>query len=138
MPDLGERELMLFNDSLERCGLRPGFIERFYEIFVGSSAEVAAKFRNTDMRQQVALLRVSLYGMMHASWGKPEGHAHLERIAMMHSRTGRAPIPPALYDLWLDCLLKAVREYDPWLDDATERAWRELLAPGIEFFKSRY
>jgi hemoglobin-like flavoprotein len=137
VPDLGERELMLFNDSLERCGLRPGFLQRFYQIFAGSSDEVAAKFRNTNMQQQAALLRVSLYLVMLASWGKPEGHAHLERIAKIHSRAGRA-IRPALYDLWLDCLLKAVREYDPWLDDETERAWREVMAPGIEFLKASY
>ena len=137
MPDLADRELMLFNDSFERCCLRPGFLQRFYQIFVGSSAEVARKFRNTDMRQQVALLRVSLYCVMLASWGKPEGHAHLERIAKIHSRAGH-DVSPALYDLWLDCLLRAVREYDPWLDGDTEQAWRQVLGPGIEFLKSRY
>ena len=137
MPDLSDRELMLFNDSFERCGLRPGFLERFYEIFVGSSDEIAGKFRDTDMRQQAALLRVSLYCVMLASWGKPEGHAHLERIAKIHSRTGRA-ISPDLYDLWLDSLLTAVREYDPSLDRDSEQAWRRVLAPGIEFLKSRY
>lgn len=137
MPDLSDRELMLFNDSFERCGLRPGFLDRFYQIFAGSSAEIAEKFRNTDMRQQAALLRISLYCVMLASWGKPEGHAHLERIAKIHSRTGR-DISPALYDLWLNCLLTAVREYDPWADGDTEQAWRRVLAPGIEFLKSRY
>jgi hemoglobin-like flavoprotein len=137
VPDLSEDELMLFNDSFERCGSRPGFLERFYQIFVASSPEVAEKFRNTDIRHQAALLRVSLYCVMLASSGKPEGEAHLARIAKIHNRAGR-DISPALYDLWLESLLAAVREYDPELDDDAEQAWRRVLAPGIEFLKASY
>jgi len=137
MTELSDRELMLFNDSLERCGARPGFLARFYEIFVASSPEIAEKFRGTDMRHQATLLRVSLYCVMLGAWGKPEGHAHLERIARIHSRAGR-DISPSLYDLWLDCLVRAVREFDSSCDDDTERAWRRVLAPGIALLKSRY
>ena len=47
-------------------------------------------------------------------------------------------IKPELYDLWLDRLVQAVREFDPKFDPEIETAWRRVLRPGIEFMKSRY
>jgi hypothetical protein len=58
--ELNERDIELFNDSLERCTTGRRFLDRFYELFVASSAEVAAKFANTDFRVQKAALKVSL------------------------------------------------------------------------------
>jgi hypothetical protein len=42
--ELNERDIELFNDSLERCTSGRRFLDRFYELFVASSTEVAAKF----------------------------------------------------------------------------------------------
>ena len=47
-------------------------------------------------------------------------------------------IRPELYDLWLDCLIRAVREHDRSFSSETERAWRNVMERGIEFMKSRY
>ena len=74
--------------------------------------------------------------MMSAVLGHPEGDVHLTRIARRHSRAALA-IRPELYDLWLDCLIRAVREFDRSFSGETERAWRSVLR-GIEFMKSRY
>ena len=68
---------------------------------------------------------------------KPEGNVHLERIAARHSRSG-LDIGPHLYDLWLDCLIQAVRECDPLFGEETEQAWRKVMQVGIEFLKSKY
>ena len=130
-------EIELFNDSLQRCTSRPGFLERFYEIFAASSAEVAEKFPRTNFQKQAILLKASLYLMLLAAWKKPEGHAHLERIAQLHSRKG-LDIPPELYDLWLDCLLRTVQEYDRCFNARTKRAWYNMMQSGITFMKSRY
>ena len=62
---------------------------------------------------------------------------HLERLAQLHSRA-ELDIKPELYDLWLDRLLQAVREFDPLFDDDIDAAWRRLLQPGIDFLKARY
>ena len=135
--ELNERDAELFNDSLERCTSGRRFLDRFYELFVASSAEVAAKFATTDFRVQKAALKVSLYMIMASIERKPEGTVHLERIAARHSRSG-LDIGPHLYDLWLDCLIQAVRECDPLFGEETERVWRRVMRVGIEFLKSRY
>ena len=131
-----ERDVELFNDSIERCSRRPDFLHRFYTLFLASSDTVARKFEHTDLRKQARMLKTSLYVMMLAS-GEIERIAHLERIAKLHSRAG-LDIKPELYDLWLDRLMQAVRAFDPMCDPEIETAWRRLLQPGIEFMKSRY
>jgi hypothetical protein len=83
------REIELFNDSLERCLSRPGFLDRFYELFLDSSDEVREKFRHTDFQKQKRMLKGSLYMIMAAAEEKPEGFVHLERIARMHNRHER-------------------------------------------------
>ena len=59
------------------------------------------------------------------------------RLAKLHGRA-ELDITPELYDLWLDRLVQAVREFDPMFDPEIETAWRRVLEPGIEFMKSRY
>ena len=131
-----ERDIELFNDSVERCTCSPDFLRRFYALFLASSDTVASKFEHTDMRRQARMLKASLYIMMLAGGGS-ERTAHLERLARLHSRAEQ-DIKPELYDLWLDRLVQAVSEFDPMFDPEIETAWRHLLQPGIEFMKSRY
>lgn len=131
---MNECDSDLLHHSYKRCLKRPGFLERFYEIFVGSSEEVAAKFAHTDFRKQVRVLKLSLYMLMSSSITPlPE----LTRIAEAHSKR-QLDIPPELYDLWLDCLLQAVREFDPKWNQEIDAAWRQVLTTGIQFMKSRY
>jgi hemoglobin-like flavoprotein len=127
----------LYNDSLERCTAQGSFLDRFYAVMTASNEEVAAKFESTNSARQALLLKASLYMMMLVAWQHPEGHAHLERVAQRHSRED-LDIRPGLYDAWLDCLIATVEEFDSDFDPEVERAWRQVLAPGIEFMKSRY
>lgn len=131
-----EKDIELFNDSLERCTASADFLQRFYDLFLASSGEVAQKFAHTDFRKQTRLLRTSLYIMMLSS-DDPELGAHLQRLAQRHGRAG-LDIRPELYDLWLDCLLQAAAQFDPKFDDQAASAWRRVLQPGIEFMKSKY
>jgi len=137
MTSVTERDVELFNDSLERCTRGPGFLERFYELFMASSPEVAEKFARTDLRRQRRMLKVSLFMMMLAAEGQLEADVHLERIARRHSRADLG-IRPELYDVWLECLLQAARESDPQFGGETERAWRSVLRRGIDYMKSMY
>jgi hemoglobin-like flavoprotein len=132
-----DEEIGLFNDSLERCTAHAEFLDQFYQTFIASSPEVAEKFKHTDFRRQKILLRTSLYMMMLAAMGKTEAQEHLKRIAQVHSRGGH-DIRPELYDLWLDCLIRTVKEFDPAFSKNIENAWRTMMQPGIEFMKSRY
>ena len=130
-------ELAHFNDSLTRCTSDPQFLERFYDLFLASSDEVRHKFSQTDMPKQRRLLQASFHMMMLAAISDPVGTAHFERLAVLHSQQ-HLDIPPHLYDLWLDCLMQAVRESDPQCTPETESVWRRMMANGLAFMKVRY
>lgn len=126
-----------YNASLDRCTRQPGFLDRFYELFLASSEEVREKFRETNFDRQKEALRMSLYMMLTAHEWSVECDAHLEEIAERHSRR-QLNIPPHLYDLWLQCLLRAVGECDPVYCEEVEAAWIRVLQPSIDLLKSRY
>jgi hemoglobin-like flavoprotein len=135
---MGQDEIRQARDSLSRCVASPAFLDRFYELFMASSPEVAEKFASTDFARQKQVLEDSLYLMLSAA-GTTGGvaHAQLEKLAKRHSR-GELDVRPELYSLWLDSLMKAVRESDPSYSPELEKAWREALKDGIEFLKARY
>ena len=133
---MNEKDIELFNDSIERCSCKPEFLRRFYSLFLASSDTVAKKFERTDLQKQARMLKTSLYIMMLAG-SKSERVVHLERLAKLHGRA-ELDIRPELYDLWLNGLLRAVEEFDPLFDVQIGTAWRRMLQPGIDFMKSRY
>jgi hemoglobin-like flavoprotein len=122
---------------MTRCLGLPGFLDRFYEIFLASSPEVAEKFANTEFGRQKVALGQSLYLMVMATEGGEAAAAYIDRIAQRHARDA-LDIRPELYDLWLDALVATARELDPGFDDHTETVWREMLGPGIEMMRARY
>jgi hemoglobin-like flavoprotein len=132
-----KKPIALFNDSLERCRQGRDFLDRFYELFLSSSEEVRQKFEHTDFARQKAALALSFYYMVSAIGGDTDAQQALGRIAQVHSRTER-DIRPELYDLWLECLLQAVRKSDPKFNQETEQAWQTVMAYGMKFLKARY
>jgi hemoglobin-like flavoprotein len=129
----------VFLASLKRCLAVPGFMDDFYERFVGSSAEVREKFKNTDMKRQARVLADSLYVVANAVQSEEGSPARRElpRIAARHSR-GDRDIRPGLYDLWISCLLETARAHDPRFDPEVERAWREVLTFGADYMRHHY
>jgi hemoglobin-like flavoprotein len=132
-----EETLALFHDSLDRCRRDAGFIDHFYNLFIGSGPDVAAKFADTDFRRQKRVLMASLYALMLAAEGHPEGGVHLRRIATLHDREHH-DVRPELYDRWLDALIQAVGDCDPRFSCETEQAWRAIVLPGIGVMKAAY
>jgi len=135
--DLRSREDFLA--SFNRCRASAGFLAAFYERFVASSDEIRAKFAGTDMTRQVRMLEDSLYVIAVAVQGE-EGslaRADLPRIAARHSRND-LNIRSELYDLWLECLIDTARSHDPQFSAGLEAAWRDTLAFGIQYMRSRY
>ena len=128
-----------FRASLNRCLSAPDFLRRFYELFLESSDEVKEKFKNTDFPRQTRILADSLYMMAVA--GQLESNAtawkEMERLAHTHSRN-KLDIRPGLYELWLECLLKAAAAHDPQYSPEIDAAWRETLGVGIQYLSSRY
>jgi len=131
------RQLSDFSESLGRCMADRRFLDRFYELFIGSSPEVAERFRDTDFVRQKRALSSSLYVMVMAMEGGEAACAYLEQIARRHAKD-ELDIRPEFYDVWLDCLIAAAREHDPLFSESTEQAWRAVMRFGIEFMQSRY
>ena len=134
---LSEETIEAFHDSLSRCQASRDFIARFYDKFVGSHPAVAAKFAGVNMRKQAAVLHASLHMVVLASQNNEAAELYLSKIAEKHARS-RLDIAPELYDFWLESLMETVAESDPHYSAAIERAWRDILASGIAFMRSRY
>ena len=126
-----------FTDSLGRCLAESAFLDRFYELFINSSPDIAKRFEQTDFDQQKRALSQSLYLMVMAMEGGEAAISYLGKIARTHDRENY-DVRPELYDVWLECLIRAAAENDPQFDGAIERSWRETLKYGIEFMRERY
>jgi hemoglobin-like flavoprotein len=133
-----QQQIQTARDSLSRCIQNPAFLDRFYDLFIESSPDIARKFANVDMARLKKVLQDSLFVMLVAA-GTETGFAHkeLEKLAERHSRR-QLGIDPAWYDLWLRSLLKTVSEQDPEYRPELADAWRDSLKPGIDLMKSRY
>lgn len=130
-----DRELIQrARDSLGRCIECGTFAERFYELFVGASPEVAELFRKTDFERQKRMLRDSLYVMLVAA-GTTKGPAHdeVERLGRLHRDLG---VTADMFELWLDALLQAAREHDVHFSGDLEADWRTALSGPFELIKS--
>jgi truncated hemoglobin YjbI len=138
MPAVAD-EATAFLASLKRCLQRPEFLLDFYGYFMDHSDEVRQKFANTDIKKQVRVLADSFWAMSVAAQGPrtSTAWADLPRLAVRHSR-GDLDIPPHLYDAWLDCLIRAVRKHDSLFSEEVEAAWRQALAPSIDYMRSKY
>ncbi len=130
----------IFADSMLRVlgngAYNREFISDFYDIFLGTSPEVADKFKRTDMSAQRTMLHDSLQMMVDFNRTRVPTPS-LEKLAEVHSRRGH-DISPAFYDLWLDSLVAAVSRHDPEFDRDVELAWRIALSPGICFMRFAY
>ena len=122
-----------YRRALGNSSYNRDFIGRFYEILLTKSERIAQHFKHTDMSAQKTMLHDSLHYMVdfftaHAT------NEYLQRIARVHSK-GEHDIAPELYDIWLDSLIEALREFDPEFSDEVELSWRLVLAPGIVYMK---
>lgn len=130
-----------YNDlhqSYGRCIRGGQFIERFYEVFLGSHADVASAFAKTDFDRQRRLLRRTLTSAIMYAAGSESVTREITTMAEVHSRKGRAPVQPYLYSYWLESLIVTIREFDPECDPRLERRWRAALEKVIEHFTSVY
>jgi hemoglobin-like flavoprotein len=129
----------LFVASLKRCLAKPEFLLNFYGLFMDSSEEIRRKFANTDFQRQTQVLAESLWVIsvvVQAPKASP-AWGDLPRLAARHSRND-LDIPPGLYDQWLDCLVETARKHDREFSPEIEAAWRNTLAVGIEYMRSKY
>jgi len=120
----------ILNDS----GMK--FFDEFYRLFLSATPEVASLFSHTDMQRQKTVLRLSFYQLIHF-YEKKVPSESMAALGKVHAKDGRN-IPPHLYDIWLNCLINAVKNYDPQFSPHVETAWRMVFSPGIDYMKHMY
>ena len=127
----------IFEQSYKRAigddSYNPDFIERFYDIFLARSERISAMFEDTDTSAQKTMLHDSLLYMVDFFTSR-RTIEHMDKIAAVHGVEGHE-IPEDLYDLWMESLVEAVKEFDADFDTEIELAWRLVLSPGITFMK---
>jgi len=113
------------------------FVERFYEIFINSSPEIQRMFVKTDFDKQNELLERSLSMALLFPQKNPIARQLIEKIRMSHSRE-HLNVDPALYNLWLDSLMKTVAEKDQEFDPELEQQWRRVLQVTLNYIAEGY
>lgn len=126
-----------FLKSLERCKKKSTFLDAFYDRFLSSSEEVADMFKYTDFERQHRMLIHSLEMASHSVEGDPEALHMLSEQAVRHSREN-LDIRPGLYPVWLEAIIEAASEHDPFWDGTVEEAWRTVLGHIIHHMISKY
>jgi hypothetical protein len=120
-------------ESYKRVSREPGFLKHFYDRFMGSDAEVRARFQGVDMaRQRFVVGRTVTLMLQHAS-GVRHGTEAPRETAEHHGPDG-LDIPAYMYDLWIDALVQTVAEHDPRFDADLEAGWRTVLRREVAWF----
>ncbi len=118
--------------SYGRCCVNPAFFDRFYDIFLASNPAIKPMFAKTDFVKQKALLRQGISYMLMYLQGKATGTMAMTRLADSHGPK-HLNINPALYEFWIDSLMKAVKECDKDCTPVIEAEWRRALRQGVDY-----
>jgi len=123
--------------SYDRCCQAPDFLQAFYRNFLAACPEAVPRFAHTNFEQQTKLLRHAI-GLLLIFPNQPHQEPTLlSRIAERHSRRD-LNIDPALYRPFIEALIDTVRQFDRQCTPAVEAAWRQTVAPGIEYLTSKH
>lgn len=123
--------------SYQRCCKFENFIPFFYETLFEVSAESKTLFADTDFAIQTPLIKHAIGLLLIFPNHAADRSTLLARTADRHGK-GDLNVPPALYPLWVDALMTAVQKYDTNFAPGVEKAWREVIAPGVDYMISRY
>ena len=123
--------------SYDRCCAAPDFLQAFYRNFLAACPEAAPKFANTDFERQTRLLRHAIGLLLIFPTQPPTEPPLLARIAERHSRRD-LDVDPAFYRPFIESLIATLKQYDGEYTPAIEAAWRETVAPGVEYMKSKH
>jgi len=123
--------------SYDRCCHAPDFLQTFYRNFLTACPEAVPLFAHTDFERQNKLLRHAV-GLLLIFPNQPAKEPTLlSRVAERHSRRD-LNIAPALYRPFIDSLIDTVRQFDREFTPSVEEAWRETVAPGVEYMKAKH
>jgi len=64
-----------------------------------------------------------------------EANEEINKMAIFHGKDN-LNISAKFFDVWLECLVDTVVDYDQEFDTQVERAWRVIMSPGLEYMIS--
>ena len=134
-------KIQAVQQSLGRCLLNKArgkdFLDAFYDEFLAADPRIKPMFAKTDMAKQKSLLRQGLTMLVMYSGGVGLAQNTVRQLAVKHDHE-HLNIPPSMYPLWVDSLLRCVKLHDPKYTDELGGWWREAVQIGIEVMKKAY
>jgi len=127
----------IVRNSFMRCESTGDFGEKFYDIFLKKSPEIADSFASTDFKKQRKILRASVFILASRDVEDPKAKEVLEGVGHTHDKN-HLDIRPELYVTWLESLCETVREMDPEWSEDLEVLWRQQVQLGINLITSMY
>lgn len=122
--------------SYQRAQQSPDFFHRFYQTFFANCPAAQPMFAKTDFPRQHQLLQHAI-GLLLSYHGHHQNEPNLlTRVALRHGKEQLA-VDPAHYQPFIDALVETVGRFDPEFTEATEDAWRNATADGVEYMKSK-
>jgi hemoglobin-like flavoprotein len=118
----------LYQASYQRCMGNDDFLPLFYSLFINADIAVKDMFGSTDKEQQILTLKASLAMIQPAQ----DLFTHEQLIKRIAHRHQKMKISPHLFNVWFDCLMQAVKQYDPQYNDDLHNIWREQLDFGLK------
>ena len=128
----------LFSASYDRCiNLHDGdvrFVNHFYGVLKGRDPDIAEIFEAFPVHHQVHVLRTALYLLVDFCDNQTPS-ADFTKLVDSHT-DNHLGLRPYMLEIWLECILETVAEYDPQFSEVTKAAWITKIKPGIDFLKS--
>ncbi|EAS45293.1 globin [Photobacterium profundum] len=118
----------LYQASYQRCMGNDDFLPLFYSLFINADIAIKDMFGSTDKEQQILTLKASL-AMLQPAQDLITHEQLIKSIALRHKKMN---IAPHLFNVWFDCLMQAVKQYDPQYNEDLHTIWREQLDFGIK------
>ncbi|MDQ2070014.1 globin [Natronospira bacteriovora] len=114
------------------------FVDDFYRRLLGSDERIATMFASTDWTLQNKAIRRGISLAITFAGTPVAARRQVREMAEVHSRGGRAPITPELYEHWIESLILTVQASDPDYSPSLGKRWRTALEPAIGFMQNSY
>lgn len=125
------------NQSLGRCYLHSGFLEKFYANFKASHPSIPPFFVKTNMVQQHKLLKEGITFLLMSAGGSSFAKTEMNKLGERHDPS-HLNVKPELYRYWIESLMKTVKEFDEGFTPDLEKKWRLILQAGIQQMIDQY
>lgn len=127
MLDIGAVKL-----SFGRCVVSPAFFDDFYELLMKDSPLIKERFKDTDMKAQMALLRNGLTHLLRYAEGSEAAKLKVHHLAESHD-ADHLNIPDWMYEKWVEALLKTIEKHDHKITKELLSKWKLALQEGINY-----